>query len=108
MEKIGRIEDQFRSAYNFAHSETGAGIESSPGTECFQDLVRKKCLYYNELFDIMADRSSTTPKATNLDPSFLDEEEESSSSTDDDNNNIQLNQPTATNNLTIEDELQRH
>jgi hypothetical protein len=71
MEKIRQIEDSFRDAHIFATSETGAGIQEKQGDETFKDIVRKKCSYYYELLEIMADRSGSKPKVTN-DPSELD------------------------------------
>ena len=80
LDKIKRLEESFRTAHDFATSETGAGIQESQGSEKFEDLVKAKCPYYYHLVDIMADRSGTEPKITNRNPSdlmqFSDEEEE--------------------------------
>jgi hypothetical protein len=73
MDKISWIEDSFRSAHEFATSQTGAGIQERDGEATFQDAVRRKCSMYYELVDIMVDRASTEPKATKYDPSTLDE-----------------------------------
>ena len=75
LDKISRIETSFREAYEFANSVTGAGIQDEQGEESFKDLVRKKCPYYYELVDIMADRASTEPRITNYRPSDLDSDE---------------------------------
>jgi hypothetical protein len=64
--KIQHIEKTFKEAYTFASSETGAGLkESDEGT--FEDAVKKKCPYYFDILDIMADRASSKPKATSYD-----------------------------------------
>jgi hypothetical protein len=70
-EKICQLEESFKNAHDFATSETGAGIQNEQGEESFKDLVKKRCPYYYELCDIMADRSSAQPKAKN-DPHVLD------------------------------------
>jgi hypothetical protein len=54
-EKIRQLEESFRNAHDFATSETGAGIQNEQGEESFKDLVKKRCPYYYELCDIMAD-----------------------------------------------------
>jgi hypothetical protein len=83
MEKIRQLEESFRDAHVFATSETGAGIQEKEGNETFQSIVKKKCAFYYELCEIMADRSRSKPKLTNNDASDLDifsedEEEEDS------------------------------
>jgi hypothetical protein len=66
--KIQHIEKTFKEAYTFATSETGAGLkEGDEGT--FEEAVKKKCPYYFDLVDIMADRASSKPKATSYDAS---------------------------------------
>ena len=66
LNKIQHIEKTFREAHNFATSETGAGLkEGDTGT--FEEDVKRKCPYYFELVDIMADRASSKPKATSYD-----------------------------------------
>lgn len=65
--KIKHIEDQFRRAHDFANTETGAGIKQNEGEKTFADAVMKICPYYYDLFDVMADRASAKPKATNYD-----------------------------------------
>jgi hypothetical protein len=66
--KIQHIEKTFKDAYTFASSETGAGLEEDDKGS-FEDAVRKKCPYYFDLLDIMADRASSKPKATSYDDS---------------------------------------
>jgi hypothetical protein len=72
-EKIRQLEESFREAHVFETSETGTGIQSEQGNETFQGIVKKKCPSYYEMSDIIADRSSTEPKATNYNPVDLDE-----------------------------------
>jgi hypothetical protein len=83
-EKIWQLEESFREAHTFATSETGAGIQSEQGNDTFQDIVKRKCPYYYELCDIMADRSSTEPKATNYNPRDLDSSTDGELDEDDD------------------------
>lgn len=65
--KISYIEDTFDNAYNFVISKTGVDIMEKFGKDTFQDMVRKKCHYYYELYPIMANRIETTePKTTNI------------------------------------------
>jgi hypothetical protein len=66
--KIQHIEKTFKEAHAFATSETGAGLkEDDEGT--FDDAVKRKCPYYFDLLDVMADRASSKPKATSYDDS---------------------------------------
>jgi hypothetical protein len=68
MNKINHIEKTFKDAHIFASSETGAGLKGDDeGT--FEDALKKKCPYYFDLLDIMADRASSKPKATSYDDS---------------------------------------
>lgn len=64
LNKIQHIERTFKEAHNFAESETGAGIRENDGVTTFEDLVKKKCPFYYDIYDIMIDRASTRPKAT--------------------------------------------
>jgi hypothetical protein len=73
MDKIARIKESFRSAQEFATSQTGAGIQERDGKATFQDLVKRKCSIYYQLVDVMLDRASTEPRATNFDPATLDD-----------------------------------
>ena len=62
--KIEHIERCFKKAHIFATSETGAGLmEDDPSS--FEDKVRKKCPQYYDILEVMQDRASTKPKATN-------------------------------------------
>jgi hypothetical protein len=67
LSKIGHLEKAWRSAHNFATSETGAGILETDGEQTFKEIVLSKCPYYYELLDIMADRASSNPKCTSYD-----------------------------------------
>lgn len=75
LSKIQHVERSFRQAHNFVTSETGAGIKEKDGVAHFEDLVRKKCPHYYDLVDVMADRASSKPKATNYE---LDDESDAS------------------------------
>jgi hypothetical protein len=59
MDKIARVEESFRSAHEFATSQTGADIQEREGEQTFKDLVQRKCSYYYDLLDVMVDRAST-------------------------------------------------
>lgn len=65
LNKIQHVEKKWREAHDFATSETGAGIQEEDGGDVrFTDIVTRKCPYYYDLLDIMADRASSKPKAT--------------------------------------------
>jgi hypothetical protein len=57
MDKISRVEDSFRLAHEFATSQTGAGIQEREGEQTFKDIVKRKCTYYYNLFEVMVDRA---------------------------------------------------
>jgi hypothetical protein len=76
LDRIKRLEDSFRSAHEFANSVTGAGIQERQGEQTFKDVVRKKCSYYYEMVDVMADRSGTAPRLTNIDLDFFTDDED--------------------------------
>jgi hypothetical protein len=67
LSKIQHIERTWRSAHNFANSETKASIKESDGEAQFEELVKRKYPYYYNLIDIMADRASSQPKCTSYD-----------------------------------------
>ena len=71
--KIEHIERSFKKAHNFATSETGAGIKDSDEGR-FEDLVRKECSVYYDILDVMQDRASCKPKATNYEDFTVDDE----------------------------------
>jgi len=103
--KIKHLEESFKKAHKFATSETGAGLEEKHGTETFQDMGRKICLYYYEMLPIMQDRAKVKPKVTsyNLFDDDDEEEQEDSNETQDDNN--ERSSTTSTNSSTDEAEL---
>jgi hypothetical protein len=72
--KIKHIETSFRSAHDFAFTETGAGLkETDEGN--FRDIILKKCPWYFDLLPIFQDRASAKPRLTS-DDLDSDEEEE--------------------------------
>ena len=99
--KIKHLEESFKKAHRFATSETGAGLEEKHGKETFQDMmVRKICLYYYDMLDIMQDRAKVKPKLTSYE---LDEEgvldvdkNDGDDDDDDDERELTKNQTTQT------------
>jgi hypothetical protein len=84
LDKITHIEDSFRSAHDFAHTETGAGLQKEDEGS-FRDAVLKKCPWYYDLLEIFQDRASARPILTNIDMDngSWDVEEEGSSDNED-------------------------
>jgi hypothetical protein len=76
LDKISRIETSFKEAYEFSNSVTGAGVQDEQDEETINRFGLKKCPYYYELLDIMADRASTQPRIINYRPADLDSDEE--------------------------------
>ena len=63
LNKIEYIKKCFKSAHDFANTETGAGLmENDKGT--FEDAVMKKCPWYFDLLDCFQDRASARPSWT--------------------------------------------
>jgi hypothetical protein len=82
LNKIAAIEDNFRKAHDFAHSETGAGLkETDEGT--FNEALQKKCKYYFDLKPIIQDRASAKALLTSDD--IADDTGTISSSSSEDN-----------------------
>jgi hypothetical protein len=54
------------------------------GESTFQDLVRKKCHVYYDIYDIMIDRASTRAKASSYDLDDKEDAEEDYHRTEDD------------------------
>jgi hypothetical protein len=72
--KIEYLEKSFKSAHDFAFTSTGAGLmETDEGT--FQDAIKKKCLYYDELLPIFTDRASARPQVSNFSLNELSDED---------------------------------
>jgi len=61
--QMSRLESNMRQAYDFACTETGAGLMETDKIS-FDEAVRKKCSYYFDLKEIMCERASITPKVT--------------------------------------------
>ena len=76
--KIGFILDTWKMAHDFANTETGAGLREND-VASFNDAVRKKCKYYFDLLEVLADRASSKPKATSK-PDDLDASSDSDTS----------------------------
>lgn len=76
LNKIQHIERSFKEAHTFAESETGAGIKEKDGEANFQDLVKKKCPFYYDIYDVMIDRASTRAKTTNYELDDDDDDED--------------------------------
>jgi len=72
--QMSRLESNMRAAYDFACTETGAGLLETDKIS-FDEAVRKKCSYYFELQPVMCERASITPKATSDEPMDSSEEE---------------------------------
>ena len=66
LSKIQHIERTFKDAHQFATSETGAGLQENDSGS-FEEAVKKKCLYYYDILEVMSDRASSKPKATSYD-----------------------------------------
>lgn len=90
--KIQHLERQFRDAYDFANTETGAGLLKEDQV-VFDDAVMQKCSNYYDLLDIFSDRASSKPRATNMDNSLASSESDSVSvfSDEEQNNNNKRN-----------------
>lgn len=79
--KIAHVEKQWKEAHDWTFTETGAGLkENDPGT--FKDSILRKCPYYFDLYDVMADRASARPKMTSDDLDRMDGESVFNSSDD--------------------------
>lgn len=87
MNKVKHIEDQFRRAHDWAHTETGTGLQNEDQGS-FNDSIRKMCPYYFDLLEVFGDRASAKPKATSNDNLNSSEDEESV----DDNDEEEMNE----------------
>jgi hypothetical protein len=81
LNKIQHVERRWREAHNFATSETGAGIHDTDGVSSFEEIVTRKCPYYYDLLEVMADRASSAPKVTSYDD---DDDDDNNDGNDDD------------------------
>ena len=80
--KIHHIEKQFRTAHDWSNTVTGAGLQENDRGS-FDDAIKYRCPQYFFLIDVMIERSSMQPKATNMnldssesDDNMGDEDEE--------------------------------
>jgi hypothetical protein len=78
--KIHHIEKQFRTAHDWSTTVTGAGLQEN-GRGSFNDAITYRCPQYFFLKDVMIERSSMQPKATNMN---LDSSESDDNMGDDD------------------------
>jgi hypothetical protein len=72
--KISALEDAFKNAFDFANSETGAGLMEQGALGSFEAAVKGRCAFYYDLLPIMKDRSSAKPKCTSEELDEPDEE----------------------------------
>jgi len=73
--KIDDLHRQFKDAFDWANTVTGAGLkESDKGS--YDDALTKKCKYYFDFLPIMADRASARPSYTTDD--MVDDDDASS------------------------------
>ena len=84
--KIQHLERRFRVAFDFANTETGAGLQEND-RGAFDDAVLQKCPQYFDLLDVFSDRASSKPKATNMDHSLASSDTSNYSSLSDDEKN---------------------
>ena len=81
--KIQHLERQFREAFDFANTQTGAGLlENDRGN--FDSVLLQKCSHYFDLLEVFSDRASSKPKATNMDTSLASSDTTESALSDDD------------------------
>jgi hypothetical protein len=78
--KIHHIEKQFRTAHDWSNTVTGAGLQENDRGS-FDDAIKYRCPQYFFLIDVMIERSSMQPKATNMN---LDSSESDDNMGDDD------------------------
>ena len=65
--KIEYLEKAMKQAYDWSHSDTGAGLLESHGPTTFRESVLEKCQYYYDLEDKFTSRSGIAPKAFSKD-----------------------------------------
>jgi hypothetical protein len=76
LNKIYYWEKSFRTAHDFANSETGAGLLATDNVVTFDKLIEKRCQYYEDLLPIFQGRASARARITNsnLDDDDFDED----------------------------------
>jgi hypothetical protein len=86
--KIQHIEKQFKAAHDWANTVTGAGLEVNDRGS-FDDAMKQKCPQYFDLLDVMIERSSVKPKATNanLDSSVSEDDNDEDNEEDNEEDN---------------------
>jgi hypothetical protein len=67
MSKITYLENSFKSAFDWANTETGAGLLEQGAMGSFEAEVKRRCPFYDDLLPIMKDRSSAKPMVTSED-----------------------------------------
>lgn len=86
MNKIDHIQKCFKSAHDWRFTVTGAGLQETDRGN-FEDAILKRCPWYFDLTDIMADRASAKPVLTTLEldsNSTVDPSEKNDSASDSD------------------------
>ena len=80
--KIEYVEKCFRSAHDWAHTETGEGLrESDTGT--YEEALLRKCPWYFDILEIFEDRANARPLHTTEDMF-----QQGASTDDDDGSNV--------------------
>jgi hypothetical protein len=87
LNKIGYLEKTFRSAHDFAVSQTGSGLLANDDVESFQKAIEKRCPYYDELLPVFEDRASARARVTNENLDDDDDYDEDNYDDDDDDEN---------------------
>jgi hypothetical protein len=67
MAKIAYLENSFKNAFDWANTETGAGLLEQGAMGSFEAEVKRRCPFYDDLLPIMKDRSSAKPMVTSED-----------------------------------------
>ena len=85
--KIANIEARYKQAYDFATTETGAGLQSA-NDGSFEEALNKRCPQFSLLESILGDRVKFKPKLTSDDlfgVTVVDVDNEVNNTNDDDN-----------------------
>jgi hypothetical protein len=77
------IEKQFKMAHDWGTTATGAGLEVND-RDSFDDAMKQKCPQYFDLLDVMIERSSVKPKATNANLDSSESEDNNDDGDDED------------------------